>query len=146
VVYALDAVERLPCFAPNHVKWNDFRFYGAGAGHQMDMVAIYAYPTDSGRSGFVRFAVARQGFTVTDPQHRRLTVGDVARTLGVPTASAEIAVTALRAALATALARFNAAHCPSTIARTLSTREQAPGSYTRRAGTADHGPRFGIGL
>lgn len=107
VVSALDEVETLPGFAPDHVEWDYFRFYGEGMSGPMDTTSIYAFPATSGRSEFVRFAATDDGFTMTDPDHHHLTPPGVARALDVPIESAEQAATALGAALTTALARFN---------------------------------------
>jgi hypothetical protein len=145
VVRALDAVEKLPGFRPAQVEWDGFRFHRTGRGEQMQWASIYAYPTGSGH-GFVRFGVTDGEFTVTDPQRHPMTASDVAGALGVPTASAEKAITAVIPALAAALARFNAAHAPRAAAQAVTIGHGRVGSFSRRSGPADQGPRPGIGL
>ena len=145
VVRALDAVEKLPGFGPDHVEWDSFRFWQAGRGDQMEWASIYAYPTGS-EHGFVRFAVRDGEFTVTDRQRRSMTASEVAGALDVPTASAEKAVSAVVSALATALARFNEAHAPRTAAQTVTTGQRPIGSHNRAGGLGNQGARAGIGL
>lgn len=145
VVRALDAVEKLPGFRADQVEWDFFRFWRVGSGDRMETASIYAYPTGTEHE-FVRFAVTDGEFTVTDPQGSRLTADDVADALNVPTASAEKAITTVIPALATALARFNAAHAPHAIAHAVTTVQTPVGSYNRRDSPADHGGRPGIGL
>jgi hypothetical protein len=110
----------------------------------METASIYAYPSGTDRR-YVRFAVADGEFTVTDQQNRALTANEVTDALNVPTASAEKAVTLVIPALATALARFNAAHTSRPAAQTVTTGQGPIGSYNRHSGPADQG-RPGIGL
>ena len=144
VIRALDAVENLPGFRADQVEWDSFRFWRVGRGEQMETASIYAYPTGTER-GYVRFAVADGEFTVTDQQNRALTSSEVADALNLSTVSAEKAVTLVIPALATALARFNAAHAPRTAAQTVTTAQRPVGSYHRRSGPTDQ-ERPGIGL
>ncbi len=145
VVRALDTVEQLPGFRADQVEWHSFRFWRTGRGKQMEWASIYAYPTGSER-GYVRFSVADGEFTVTDQQSCALTADQVADVLNVPSVSAQKAVTLVIPALATALARFNAAHAPHTAAQVITTAQAAVGSYNRHSGPADQGERSSIGL
>jgi hypothetical protein len=145
VVRALDAVEKLPGFRADQVEWDFFRFWRVGSGDRMETASIYAYPTGTEHE-FVRFAVTDGEFTVTDPQGQRMTADDVAGALNVPTASAEKAITTVIPALATALARFNAAHAPRDAAPAVTTGHGPVGSYHRRSDPVDQGQRPAIGL
>lgn len=137
VVRALDAVEELPGFDPDHVEWDTFRFYGTDA-YVMDAAAIYASPP-TGR-GYVRFAATSDGATVTGPGPRDLTPGDVARALAVPIESAEAAVAALGPALQAALAAFNAAHDPASRSCTRSSPARTMPTSVHPSGRAIHPP------
>ncbi|WP_116953342.1 hypothetical protein [Jiangella endophytica] len=143
VVRALDAVEELPGFEPEHVGWDDFRFHGTGTAWEMDTVSIYAYPV-KGR-GFVRFAATSDGATVTGPGRRELTADQVARALNVPVESAEATVAALDAALALALVEFNAGHAPPARPRTKLRPQQTPPTPPHGADAATRRPPPDIG-
>ncbi len=145
VVLALDTVEKLSGFRPDQVEWTGFRYWRTGMGEQMEWASIYAYPTGTER-GFVRFSVRDSEFTVTDQHNRALTANEVADVLNVPTVSAEKAVTLVIPALATALARYNAAHAPHAAAHAVTAGQGPVGSYNRRDSPADQRERPGIGL
>lgn len=145
VMRALDTIEKLPGFRPDQVEWGSFRFHRTGRGEQMQWTSIYAYPAGTG-SGSVRFAVTDGEFSVTDPQRRAMTAEDVAVALGVPTPSAEKAITDVIPALATALSRFNAAHAPRAAAPAVTTGHGPVGSSNRRSDPVDQEHRPGIGL
>ncbi|SDU77212.1 hypothetical protein [Jiangella alkaliphila] len=145
IVRALDKVETLAEFEPDRVEWDQFRFWGWRPDRRMDMVSIYAFPPPARVPTFVRFAVDEDGFTVTGPAHRALTVNDVAHRLAVPIQSAELAVATLHAALAAALTEWNAAHAARAIQLAVGPPRQAlrPG---RHCGPEAQTPPPGIGL
>ncbi|SEE47478.1 hypothetical protein [Jiangella alba] len=112
VARALDQIETLPGFEPGRIGWNQYRYYRWDADSLISRISVYAFPSPTPVRTFVRFAASVDGFTVTGPARRTLTVYDVAKRLAVPVRSAELANTALRVALTTALAEWTTAHLP----------------------------------
>ena len=112
VVEALDMIEGLPGFAPDHVEWDFFRFWSDRLHAPMRGAFICAYPTDQ-RVG-VKFRVTGDQLTVssTSPQTplRDLSTREVAHVLDVPVDSADRAAAALRDALTLSVTRYNVAH------------------------------------
>lgn len=112
VVGALDEIERLPGFAPEHVEWHGFRFWASGMYAPMHTATIYAYPAEGDDAAFVRFAVTGDRFSITGLGRQPLRPEDVAEQLDVPVASAVNAVASLGAALEEALRLYNDVHYP----------------------------------
>ncbi|MFV0257481.1 MAG: hypothetical protein ACK5PP_03390 [Acidimicrobiales bacterium] len=129
---ALNAAERLPGFAPEHVEWHGFRFWATGLDGPMHTATIYAFPAGEDDSAFVRFGVAGSGFTASGQDGRVMTARDVANLLDVPVDSAMKVAASLGSALRDALRVFNAVHYPRT------TRPAAP---TPGRGPIDSRPR-----
>lgn len=136
VIRALDAIERLPGFSPDHVEWDHFRFYGHGFSGAMETVAIYAYTAAPDTSGFARFAVTGTRFTVTDRDRRDLTGSGLARELDVPASSAIRATAELRDALNRSLREYNTAHAPPQATHPA---HRVPEAFNPSLGTAPTG-------
>lgn len=114
VVRALDEIERLPGFAPQHVEWHGFRFWASGMYSPMHTATIYAYPADGDDAAFVRFGVTGNRFSITGLGRQPLRPEDVAEQLDVPVASAVNAAASLGPALEEALRLYNDVHYPQT--------------------------------
>ncbi|MFJ3408206.1 hypothetical protein [Promicromonospora sp. NPDC090134] len=113
VVRALDAIELLPGLDPGHVEFDQFRFFGESWDHLMHSAVIYAYQPVTSARLTVRFAVRGTTYSVQDHDGRPLTASGVADLLHVPLASADRAVTLLKAGLSEALRIYNEAHAPA---------------------------------
>lgn len=114
VVRALDDIEQLPGFAPEHVEWHGFRFWASGMDTPMHTASIYAYPAKGDDDAFVRYAVTGNRPSITGQGRCSLGPDDVAEQLDIPVSSAVDAAAALGPALEEALRLYNDAHHPQT--------------------------------
>lgn len=144
VVRALNEIERLPGFAPEHVEWHGFRFWASGMYSPMHTATLYAYPTEGDDDAFARFAVTGTRHTITGQRRRSLSPEDVAEQLNVPLGSAVDAAASLGPALEEALRLYNEAHYPQTTRVAV---DPAPGIELIDHHTQTHGlPSRGMGL
>ena len=146
VTDALNQVERLPGFEPDRIGWDHFQFHGSKAARRMELVSIYAHLPPSPVPTFVRFAITSEGFTVTGPGHRDLSISEVARMLKVPIESAEKAVAELETALTAARTEWNAADRSGAISHTVRLSRHTPQPPSRRSNPAADKPPPGIDL
>lgn len=137
VILALDRIEQLAGFAPDHVQWDYFRFSADGLHGPMDTAFIYALPVHPRTSDdrLVRFCFStrnrpgyRAGFNVTNIKTPPMSTAELVHTLDVPLRSAVQAKELLHYALQTALEEYNIGHparrCP-TVSDTFSTSPSA---------------------
>lgn len=120
VIRALDRVEQLPGFTPDHVAWDHFVFGANGLLHRpMDTASIYAFPLHppTPEDRLVRFCFSttttpryRAGFTVTNVNEPPMSTAELVRALDVPMRSAIQTKALLHYALQTSLEEYNTNH------------------------------------
>lgn len=113
VVRAVDAIEFLPGLDPEHVEFDLFRLAARSASGPTQSAMIHAYQPVTSARFTVKFAVRGTTYSVQDHDLQPLTASGVADLLHVPLASADRAVTLLKASLSEALRIYNEAHAPA---------------------------------
>ena len=138
VVRALDAIEFLPGLDPEHVEFDQFRFFGVNLIDPMRSAAIHAYQPIASARFTVKFAVRGTTYQVRDHDRKPLTASGVADLLHVPLASADRAVTLLKRGLSESLRIYNGAHTPTQrrdVGPASATRTGEPWPFAARPGT-----------
>lgn len=119
VIRALDHIQRLPGFAPDHVAWDHFVFGADDLHGPMNTAAIYAFPVRprTPEVRLIRFGFCitntprhRTGFTVTNISMPPLSTTDLVRAVDIPRRSAIQTKALLNYALQTSLEEYTIAH------------------------------------
>ncbi|MDR7381252.1 hypothetical protein [Promicromonospora iranensis] len=113
VVRALDAIKSLPGLDSDHVEFDTFRFSAPSASGPTQSAMIHAYQPVTSARFTVKFTVRGSTYDVQSHDGQPLTVSGVADLLHLPLASADRAVTLLKAGLSEALRIYNEAHAPA---------------------------------
>lgn len=119
LIRALDRIEQLPGFAPDHVEWDNFVFSADGLHHPMRTASISAFPihprTPEDRLVWFSFSTTnspryRAGFTITNINEPPISTTELVHVLDVPMRSAIQAKALLHYALQSSLEEYNIAH------------------------------------